>query len=222
MTQLEVTFGHGPGSHWDPCTPSVMLCRLARLQLLDQVSLDFSEFQCADIQLACPFLLPELHKFRLALWLNSDSTRVDLSWLHRQPCRKLTVSICVDTDFSNPHRQLIDQLKQAAVSKLILHLCDKLPYNFWGMWAEVHVSGEVRLEYSKRMFNSASKALQALPCCPRIVIRAGPASSLERQAFYLSGAAIRSHAIKVQLVLSKHTDLHMVGGWPPNLVVLHS
>ena len=212
LTHLSVSFGLSSDGSCFPSSPSDLLWNLADHQLLEDVSFFFTG---ADMELACPFLVPELQSFCLRLVLDVESTRMNLSWLHQQPCRQLTVSIKIISASYDAHRQFVDQLRPAHVSNLVLVWNPPtMPRRIQCMWAELHVSEEVRLDYSDPgLFDSATKALQALPCCPRIVMRAGPASSSERQAVYLSGAAIRSHVIKVQLILSKRIDLHMVGGW---------
>ena len=228
LTHLDITFEFFDGDQglrWDPSTPSALICRLARHQHLQHISLDFADHSRADLELACPFLVPELQSFSLGLVLDVKTTGVNLSWLHQQPCRKLMVQVHVCTASPEAHRQLIDQVIQAPVSVLTVHWQGpKLPHRLQSMWAELNIIQEVDLRYKgPELFTSARKALQALPDCPRIVIWADFGTrSPARRAFYLSGAAIRSHATKVQLVLRKHMDLHMVGDYPPNLEVLHS
>ena len=228
VTNLVVDFVNSEDSdppRWNSLTPAILLHRLARQQCLRVLTLDFSDFP-AGIELACSYNLPELHSFGLDLALTDTSMGTDLSWLRRQGCRQLTVCLCVRSVLSIAHRHIIDQLKQIAVSNLTLSWHPpKLPHALQAMWAEVSVSKQVRLTVGKTLFDSASNALGALPRSPQVVMwpsYSGTVSGM--QAIFLAGAVVSNPAMKVRLLLGKHTDLCMVGecACPSNLELLHS
>ena len=227
LTRLDVTFcfaGVVDGSHWDPSTASALLCRLARQQRVEAIALRFSDYYRGDIQLVSPFLLPELHSFDLDFDLRDDSSRLDISWLHRQPCRKLTVGIHVESNSSHAHMRVIDQLKHAPVSKLVLRWkLSRVPQSLQCYWAGLKVREEVHVRYAgPDLFASARRPLRAIPSCPRIVVRQRSAGTPpDRQAFFVSASAISRQTNQVQLVLSRHLDLHLVGdgAHPRNLEV---
>ena len=227
LSHLDVTFQFADftdASHWDRSTVSALICRLAHQQHLEAVALRFSEYHGGDIQLVSPFLLPKLHSFDLDLVLRDDSTGLDLSWLHRQPCRKLTVSIQVDSDSARAHMRVIDQLKHAPVSKLVMRWkLYRVPRSVERHWARLKVREEVQMRCARPdVFTSARQPMRAIPSCPRIVVwQRSSEAPAERQAFFLSASAISREVTQVQLVLSKHLDLHLVGGeaHPRNLEV---
>ena len=180
-------------------TPSVILYSLARQQGLKVLELDTG---MTRLELDFPLSLPEL-EVCIGFTLR-DNTVIDFSWLLHQPCRWLRFTIHVATDLPSQHQHVVDWLRQLPVDMLQVFGVSLAP-EIQSMWAQLSIRHYCSIQYTIG-WEPPIPALQALPCCPRIVVAALSGSELT-----VDWAAVTSQAGQISFEL-RRKSLRFCGG----------
>ena len=200
LVGLSVEFegtGSPDAASWDAQMPEVLLHRLARQKLLRSLQLNF---QVPNVRLACPFQLPAM-EVELQFCLSWE-TLLDLSWMQRQPCSRLSLRIIVDTDSPSQHALVTGQLLLAPLHCLELCWLAAAPVQLQLMWHRVCPSLHLSLSISR-----CTTAWQALPRSPSTHIK-GCGSWHD---LVLDWAALTGHAGSFSLCLHGDERLCILG-----------
>ena len=151
----------------------------------------------------CPCLLPKLKKLSLKLELHED-TLSSLTWLSRQPCNCLCLTVDACTPVLTAHQALTYQLQQLHIARLKLRMKVPLCLDVQTSWSRVRVSSSCSLDFGMR--DGHFGLLQALPCSPFITL-----SSSFNSAASVSWEALTSQAARFSLWFDKR--LTILAGW---------
>ena len=190
---------------WDTAMPSALLHKLSHLTGLRKLDLTFNA-QRPEVVLACPFLLPKLDvKIHFTV---RYGTAVDFSWLQHQPCN-LEVRVTFREARAKDHRQLIAELKQLPISRLVLAPRTPVSFEIQHLWMGMHAAVSCVVEVHKQAYGSAQLPLCGLPQCSSIRLR------LMMIAYatpvYMDWDALNP-AAKVEISSQQERKLHILGG----------
>ena len=166
--------------------------------------------------LTCPYQLPSLRSLTIGLKLQDQ--RVDLRWVLKQACDSLTVRVrCVGDDPAR-HRTVVQQLQRERLQAGQLHLELELQRPFTKqlqmIWSKLRVDTlTVACDSGSGdpdQFDSASKALEALPsCCDHIEIDCRMCS--RGGQCFITWSALTWQAADIELLVGPTVELHVLG-----------
>ena len=197
-----VCLGGQSGQTFHCMLPSALLYKVVDLTHLEELEL---HIQDRKVLLDCPFLLPQLKKLSLKLELHED-TLSSLSWLSRQPCACLCLSVDVCTPALAAHQALTEQLQQLHIGQLELRMNVALCLAVQTSWTRVRASSSCSLNFG--LEEGHFGLLQALPCCPCVTIN----SPFHAEAS-VTWEALTSQAARFLIRLGFDKRLSILGGW---------
>ena len=184
--------------HYEPSTAEALLYSAVRhCSSLQHVSLDF---KVASVQLSGTFYLPRLDSLRVKISLQ-PSLCIDLSWLQRQPCSRLDISVAVGTADIAQHQCLVDQLLHLPVTHLTVRWQVALTPELQLMWQRPFPCKRIRLELASPM----PDALRALPCSSVLIVES------HRHPLTVQWAAVTRHAARICFIMG-HKCLSFLDG----------